>query len=379
MESASTKKKQRKRRMTKVERRAAKRARLAQKQKSTPREPASIAARSTSAILSKKKKDGKRKSISHPEHKTLLSTSNGANRSTKKLSDAAKRLMGKSDNKGTLSDRLNPKHPFFDQELKTAWKSILSKFDRKEMVRMDREKLENELKAVASIVHPFDANMDDHCESPLEAYKDVAPVLRRLATKLGKKPSELRIYDPYFCAGAVARHLDELGFPNVYNKCEDFYRTIATASVPDHDVLVTNPPYSDYHLRRLLRFCRKNEKPFLLLLPNYVCKKDFYREALKIDCSHERHEEPTYLTPRRRYMYWTPKGLHRRSRTQNHASSLGFRTSPFVSFWYIDLSPAISKREFSCWYQKKATALYESAAPIISLSTGRLPRSCRED
>ena len=37
----------------------------------------------------------------------------------------------------------------------------------------------------------------------------------------GKAPSKLRIYDPFYCAGAVVKHLGELGFPHVYNKCED--------------------------------------------------------------------------------------------------------------------------------------------------------------
>jgi hypothetical protein len=37
----------------------------------------------------------------------------------------------------------------------------------------------------------------------------------------GKAPKKLRIYDPFYCAGSVVKHLTELGFPQVYNKCED--------------------------------------------------------------------------------------------------------------------------------------------------------------
>ena len=33
--------------------------------------------------------------------------------------------------------------------------------------------------------------------------------------------------------------------------------------------------------------------------------------------------------------YWTPKGLRGKNKTQNHASSRGFRTSPFLSFWFV--------------------------------------------
>jgi hypothetical protein len=63
------------------------------------------------------------------------------------------------------------------------------------------------------------ADSEDHCETAAEAYRDVAPLLRALARRLGKAPGELRIYDPYFCAGGVAQHLAALGFGNVYNRC----------------------------------------------------------------------------------------------------------------------------------------------------------------
>ena len=54
---------------------------------------------------------------------------------------------------------------------------------------------------------PFDASSDDHCETPLAAYQDVVPILRVLAASLGKPLEDLRIYDPYYCDGAVGRNL----------------------------------------------------------------------------------------------------------------------------------------------------------------------------
>ena len=72
---------------------------------------------------------------------------------------------------------------------------------------------------------------------------DVVPVLGALAAKMGKAPADLRIYDPFYCAGRVARLLAKLGFTNVYNKCEDFYSRLQSGTLPIHDVLVTNPPY----------------------------------------------------------------------------------------------------------------------------------------
>ena len=177
--------------------------------------------------------------------------------------------------------------------------------------------------------------------------------------------------------GTVIQHFKKLGFNCVYNKCEDFYDVIARDKIPDHDVIVTNPPYSEWHVNKLLKFCRKNGKPFLLLLPNYFCKKDFYVEALDIG---GKFEEPAYLTPRRgRYMYWTPKGLHRQDRQQNHVSKYGFRTSPFVSFWYIDLSPALSKRDLLSWFSENLKHLYKSEgkAPWLCRDSSGLPRNSR--
>jgi hypothetical protein len=125
------------------------------------------------------------------------------------------------------------------------------------------------------IRHPFKASADDHCESPPEAYRDIAPLLDMLAASLGKKRAELKIYDPYYCAGACPKHLGALGFADVYNKCEDFYATADQGGCPEHDVVVTNPPYSGTHVERLLGWIRKNGKPFLLLMPNYFAAKPY--------------------------------------------------------------------------------------------------------
>ena len=48
---------------------------------------------------------------------------------------------------------------------------------------------------------PFEAEPDDHCESPPEAYEDLAATLDVVAAALGRGRSNLRIYDPYYCSG----------------------------------------------------------------------------------------------------------------------------------------------------------------------------------
>ena len=193
-----------------------------------------------------------------------------------------------------------------------------------------------------SVPHPvpqplaFDAAEDDHCETAPDAYAHIAELLRRLASALGyTDPAELRIYDPYFCNGAVTRHLGALGFPNVHNVNEDFYAVVASGRVPTHDVVVTNPPYSGAHPSRLLDFLANNRRPWLALMPNWVHAKDYYAPAT-------RAQSPFYVVPRKRYHYWTPRGRRAdvasggaKAKTHGHTNAaLGVRTSPFVSFWY---------------------------------------------
>ena len=42
----------------------------------------------------------------------------------------------------------------------------------------------------------------------------------------------------------MERHLAALGFARVHNRNEDFYAVLQEGRVPQHDVVVTNPPYS---------------------------------------------------------------------------------------------------------------------------------------
>ena len=89
--------------------------------------------------------------------------------------------------------------------------------------------------AVVAPSWPFDPHPADHCETPLTAYRELAPALQRLAEAIaqshsGEEPqrgaaasspssdsaaAELRIYDPYYCTGRVKEHLGSLGFSRV--------------------------------------------------------------------------------------------------------------------------------------------------------------------
>lgn len=235
----------------------------------------------------------------------------------------------------SLADRLNPKRRGFDADFKARW-DLMSKAQRKKLAKADRKQVAKWKQSTAHIVHPFDTESDDHCETDRRAYEDLVPVLNLVAEKLGKDPAELRIYDPYYCAGTVVKHFAKLGFPQVYNRCQDFYAVVAAGKVPDHDVLVTNPPYSGDHVERLLQFLAgpNRGKPFCLLMPNYFACRRNYHSALD-------GLTPVFLRPTQsQYFYWTPSGMRDTTtkKKAHHNLALGHRTSPFPSSWHLDLS-----------------------------------------
>jgi hypothetical protein len=194
---------------------------------------------------------------------------------------------------------------------------------------------------------PFPTDPDDHCETPLQAYRDVQPFLQFLQQEhdqqqarhitMTKAPkgkssasSSLRIYDPYYCNGAVKRHFSVLGFDQVYNVKEDCYQVWKSGqTTPQFDVLVTNPPYSGDHMERLLQQLFQSSsfhnRPWLLLLPNWVHKKDYYKQHTAT-----RRCQPFYLVPQKRYVYEPPRHFRQPKRSDVHVKS-----SPFVSMWYI--------------------------------------------
>ena len=191
---------------------------------------------------------------------------------------------------------------------------------------------------------PYKTDEDDHCETPLIAYKHIAPLLHHiLRVRKKQNPSELAIYDPYYCNGSVKTHLASLGFTNVYNKKEDCYKvwqleidetskvpSKENNALPDFDVFMTNPPYSGDHINRLMEFLTKKLpasklEPWFLLMPNWVHKKDYYISAIK-----KYNIRPFYVVPKKRYVYEPPKDFRAKKISDTHKKS-----SPFVSMWYI--------------------------------------------
>jgi hypothetical protein len=214
-------------------------------------------------------------------------------------------------------------------------------------------------------IFPYETIQIDHCETPRDAYVDIVPILRRLQ---GDR-DELRIYDPFFCDGAVKRHLEALGFDNVYNEREDFWRVAAENRMPAFDVLVTNPPFSGDNIEKLLAICLKLSKPFLLLVPNWLYTKEWFGSLGAAA------REPLLVVPERRYEFHSPVHL------RTVASKSQLSTSPFVTIWFCFLPHTMRDallNEYAVAARKPAArrvAMYRNASDLPANQKSSYDRS----
>lgn len=180
---------------------------------------------------------------------------------------------------------------------------------------------------------PYETNYNDHFETPLQAYQDLEIVLKIFAeSQTSDSHLSLSIYDPYYCNGRTRVLLQQLGYRKVIHERRDFYKDIELDSIPLHDVLVTNPPYSDEHKQRCFDYCFQSGKPFCLLLPNYVASRSYFRALLEKRCQEDSKNASTaqqthymlYLVPSQTYQYEHPEGT-------------GHTSSPFESLWFCGI------------------------------------------
>ncbi|KAG7341029.1 hypothetical protein IV203_022980 [Nitzschia inconspicua] len=197
--------------------------------------------------------------------------------------------------------------------------------------------------------YSYEVDYNDHFETPSDAYVDILPLLDALQ----KQRSEHVIYDPYYCNGQTKRLLQRLGFERVQHEQRDFYEDIDQNTVPLYHTLVTNPPYSDQHKERCLKYCVSNNnnkgKPFFLLMPCYVATKQYFRRTLN-DMFHDM----LYVVPKTSYQYSHPDGT-------------GHATSPFDSMWFVGgLTPDQSKRLQQMFLSNGSTCrVYNSYQQLI--------------
>lgn len=126
---------------------------------------------------------------------------------------------------------------------------------------------------------------------------------------------------------------EKLKYKNVIHEARDFYKDINNNTIPDHDVLITNPPYSENHKQKVLEFAFQNLKKqgirFLLLLPNYVVGKAYFKNLVNQYCNQTddgsegdvKEEFPIrYVVPNQAYEY-------------DHPENTGHEVPPFFSIW----------------------------------------------
>ena len=122
---------------------------------------------------------------------------------------------------------------------------------------------------------PYPVDPSDHCESPEIAYAHVSEILKSCIPN-NDNPT---IYDPYYCDGGVITRLANLGFTNVLHSKVDCYSTWSSNSVGRFDVVVTNPPYSEGHVERMMEWVMEGGgrgRSWFLLMPQYVHKHEYY-------------------------------------------------------------------------------------------------------
>jgi len=264
-------------------------------------------------------------------------------------------------------------------------------------------------------VLPWECSRSDHCETPPEAVNDATRLIDAMALG-GAVPTSrdsVRVYDPYFCQGASRRHLVALGFSsdNVKHEPVDCYAEWARLDgLPACDVLVTNPPFSGTHAERLFRHLHrlqtKGQCPsFLVLLPNYVYTKTFYKELYLFDDAAMRAADarrgkkaqstartentpaPCCLfAPASRYAFWSPvrnAGTEEKEgkKRRHSRADLGYRSMPYHCFWYAYMRPkageassAAQARLIDAWRKVRG----EEGGNLVA-HYGHLPNSLKDE
>ena len=199
----------------------------------------------------------------------------------------------------------------------------------------------------------------DDRETPPRAIEDIINVLKILFQS--QSPT---IYDPYYCKGTIKNIFQSFGYPNVINQDLDFYKTIKNQEIPQHDILITNPPYSQDHIRRALTFTTASQPsiPFAMLLPSNVCSsRDWYASLFTTETA-----APLFLCPHQKYSYVVPNSTRTTTAPEEH--------TPYVTMWYIgNLTLEQRTLLISQWKQ-----YYSNVQVTLASCTDELPRRVRK-
>jgi len=134
-------------------------------------------------------------------------------------------------------------------------------------------------------------------------------------------------------------------------------------------VLLTNPPYSTKpfdHIERLMQFCKKQQKPYLILQPCYVYMKDYYKAAM-IPLGNDPAPNEFLVTPSARYTYRTPTGLR-------DVKAGALSTSPFVTLWFC--AAWNYRADLAKWWCEQGKL--KCPGSKFKLSSSKLPRKYKD-
>ena len=74
--------------------------------------------------------------------------------------------------------------------------------------------------------YPYKVDYNDHFETPLEAYKDISPLLECIAEKINETSSSLLVYDPFYCNGQTKVLFNRIGYKSIIHEKRDFYKDV---------------------------------------------------------------------------------------------------------------------------------------------------------
>jgi hypothetical protein len=232
---------------------------------------------------------------------------------------------------------------------------------------------------------PYPVDYNDHFETPLQAYRDIQPMIDWLFAcgrddgidAAGKSDRRIStppvLYDPYYCNGTSKVLLESLGYENVLHERRDFYEDIRLNRVPRHDVFVTNPPYSDDHKIKCLEHCcsqlvgsasdhpTNRAVPFFVLVPAYVASKAYYRSCLikhgllgKCD-GNGGDGGVVYLVPNRTTSGGSNNNQEGKDAYQyEHPEGTGHEVSPFASLWICGIGKERARVVRNWWQNRSA-------------------------
>ena len=88
-------------------------------------------------------------------------------------------------------------------------------------------------------------------------------------------------WDPCYLNGNVRKVYREIGL-NIRHRREDFWLVWKTVLTPS-TFIITNPPFgktATYWLVAFLEFLATFDRPFLIILPNYICTRTYFHKAV---------------------------------------------------------------------------------------------------